>query len=49
MSHLSPILAFVVHEARTGESLNTEELKSGVRVSGLVAGQTVKIIAVDRA
>ena len=49
MSHLSPILAFVVHEARTGESLNTEELKSGVRVSGLVAGQTVKIVAVDRA
>jgi len=26
-----------------------EELKSGVRVSGLVAGQTVKVIAVERA
>jgi len=29
--------------------LNSEELKSGVRVSGLVAGQTVKVIAVERA
>jgi superfamily II DNA or RNA helicase len=28
--------------------LNPEELKSGVRVSGLVAGQTVKLIAVER-
>ena len=27
--------------------MNVEELKSGVRVSGLVAGQTVKIIAVE--
>ena len=29
--------------------MTPEELKSGVRVSGLVAGQTVKIIAVERA
>ena len=29
--------------------MNSEELKSGVRVSGLVAGQTVKVIAVERA
>jgi superfamily II DNA or RNA helicase len=29
--------------------LNPEDLKSGVRVSGLVAGQTVKVIAVERA
>jgi superfamily II DNA or RNA helicase len=28
--------------------LNSEELKSGVRVSGLVVGQTVKVIAVER-
>ena len=29
--------------------MNPEELRSGVRVSGLVAGQTVKLIAVERA
>ncbi len=29
--------------------MNPEELKSGVRVSGLVAGQIVKVIAIDRA
>jgi len=28
--------------------LNSEGLKSGVRVSGLVAGQTVKVVAVER-